>query len=149
MVVVPGVALWRPAERILELRSPDVRVAVLPFTHYAPAGADERLAARITDGVTTELARLNVVGVVSSTSALQFSGTRKPLRDIAEHLNASEVIEGSVVSAGEIVRVRTRIVNGRTDLKAAVHDFEGRRAQLDELTRRIAEALSASFRRGE
>jgi TolB-like protein len=150
LVVVPGVALWRPAERVPEFRSPDLRVAVLPFAHYAAAGADGMLAARITDGVTTELARLNVVGVVSRTSALQFSGAHTPMREIAEQLNASEVIEGSVVSEGEIVRVRTRIINGRTDLKTAVRDFEGRREQVDELTRRIAEALSASFRtRGE
>jgi adenylate cyclase len=145
MVVVPGIALWRPLGPTPEVPSTHLRVAVLPFTQYAAGGADEMLAARITDGVTTELARLNVVGVVSRTTALQFSGTRKPMREIAELLNASEVIEGTVVSDGDIVRVRTRIVNGRTDLKAAVRDFEGGREQLDDLVRRIAEALSASF----
>ena len=103
------------------------------------------LAARITDGVTTELARLNKVGVVSRTSASQFRDARKPLSEIAQQLSASAVIEGSVISDGDVLRVNTRIVNGRTDLKAAVRDFEGRRDRLDELSRRIAEALSASF----
>lgn len=106
------------------------------------------LAARITDGVTTELARLNAVAVVSRTSALQFDDARGSLPEIAEALGAAEVIEGSVFSDGDVVRVRTRIVNGSTDLKAAVRDFEGRRDRLDALARRIAEALSASFQAG-
>ncbi len=146
IVAVPGIALWRPADEALAPPSTGIRVAVLPFTHYAAGGADEMLAARITDGVTTELARINVVGVVSRTSALQFGDARKPLREIADLLNAAEVIEGSVVSEAEIVRVRTRIVDSRIDLKTGVSDFEGRRDRLDELTRRIAEALSASFK---
>lgn len=145
VVAVSGIALWRPAEQPAALPSTEFRVAVLPFTHYAAGGADEMLAARITDGVTTELARMNVVGVVSRTSAVRFDDARKPLREVAELLNAAEVIEGSVFSDGDIVRVRTRSVDGRTDLKSAVRDFEGRRDRLDELIRRIAEALSASF----
>ena len=145
IAAVPGVALWPAAEQTPARPSTGVRVAVLPFTHYAPGGADELLAARITDGVTTELARMNVVGVVSRTSALQFQGARRPLREVAEQLNAAQVIEGTVASEGDIVRVNTRIVDGKVDLKAAVTDFEGRRDRLDELTRRIAEALSASF----
>jgi TolB-like protein len=145
IVGVPGLALWRSAEPTPGEPATEFRVAILPFTHYAAGGGDEELAARITDGVTTELARINVVGVVSRTSALQFANARKPLPEIADLLNAAEVIEGSVVTEGDMVRVSTRVVNGRTDLKAAVSDFAGRRDRLDELNRRIAEALSASF----
>ncbi|HJR61457.1 MAG TPA: hypothetical protein VJ813_18745 [Vicinamibacterales bacterium] len=145
IVAVPGIALWGPAEQTSARPSTGLRVAVLPFTHYAAGGADEMLAARITDGVTTELARINVVGVVSRTTALQFGGARKPLREIAELLGAAQVIEGSVFGDGDIVRVRTRIVDGRTDLKSSVRDFEGRRDRVDDLIRGIAEGLSMSF----
>lgn len=152
LLAMPGAALWRtapPQASASPQSSPgpaaELRVAVLPFTHYAPGGADELLAARITDGVTSELARLKVVGVISRTSALQFTGARESLRGIAERLGATEIVEGSVFTEGDVVRVRTRIVAGRTDLKSNVRDFEGRRDDLDELTGRIAEALSASF----
>jgi TolB-like protein len=145
IAAVPGIALWGPAEQTPARPSTGLRVAVLPFTHYAAGGADDMLAARITDGVTTELARINVVGVVSRTTAVQLGGARKPLREIAELLGAARVIEGSVFSDGDLVRVRTRIVDGRTDLKSAVRDFEGRRDRVDDLIRGIAEALSMSF----
>lgn len=175
LLAMPGAALWRtappqtpaPPQTAAHLQTPappqtappqtaaapqtrarpgsDLRVAVLPFTHYTPGGADEMLAARITDGVTSELARLKGVGVISRTSALQFTGARQPLREIAERLGATEVVEGSVFTEGNAVRVRTRIVAGSTDLKSNVRDFNGRRDDLDDLVRRIAEALSASF----
>lgn len=158
LLAMPAAALWRTAppqtpapSQTLALKitparpASDMRVAVLPFTHYAPGGADEVLAARITDGVTSELARLKNVGVISRTSALQFTGSRQPLREIVERLGATEVIEGSVFTDGNVVRVRTRIVAGTTDLKSNVRDFEGRRDNVDELVRRIAEALNASL----
>jgi TolB-like protein len=145
LIAVLASGVGRPTQEPPPQPRTDLRVAVLPFTHYAPGGADEMLAARITDGVATELARLNIVGVVSRTSARQFEDARKPLREIAELLSAGEVIEGSVLTEGDIVRVRTRIVEGRADLKTAVRDFEGRRDDLDALTRRIAQALSAAF----
>ncbi|MEX2272878.1 MAG: hypothetical protein WD690_15505 [Vicinamibacterales bacterium] len=91
------------------------------------------------------LARINAVNVISSTSALQFAGTPRPLTEIASALNARAVVEGSVVTDGPIVRVRTRIVDGSTDFKSAVRDFEGRRDDIEALQRQIAIALSATF----
>src|SRR5687768_12054220 len=134
-----------PGDVPLPPSPPSLTVAVLPFTHYAPGGADEALAARLTDAVTSELARINAVGVVSRTTALQVARTAQPLPEMARLLNAGKVIEGSVVTDGPLVRVRTRIVDGRSDLKSAVRDFEGPRNNPDALARRIAESLSAVF----
>ena len=64
-------------------------VAVLAFS-----GDDTALASRITENVTTELARLGTVSVASHTSAMQYAGTRTPLRDIATTLNVDFAVEG-------------------------------------------------------
>jgi TolB-like protein len=147
IAAMPGIALWRPAGESLPLGQSvprpmtDFQVAVLPFTHYAEGGADAMLAARITDGVMTELARINVVGVISRTTSRRFEESGRSLTELPNSTNA---IEGSVYSQGDVVRVRTRIV-GRSNMKTAVRDFEGRRDRVDELVQRIAEALSASF----
>lgn len=124
----------------------DCSVAVLPFTHYAPGDADAALAARLTDRVTTELARINVVGVVSHTTARHLAGASRPLTELASMANATTAIEGTVVSEGSTVRVRARIVDGRLDRKTAVHDFTGTREDPDALARQIAQALSAQFK---
>ena len=61
-----------------------------------PTAEDASLAARMTESVTTELARLGTVGVASHTSAMQFAGARKPLREIAAALNTGFILEASV-----------------------------------------------------
>ena len=73
--------------------------------------ADTLLAARLTDGVTSELARIRTIGVVSHTSAQQFAGTRRPLREIAQALNAEMILEARVLKDGDGVRVEARLVD--------------------------------------
>lgn len=127
--------------------TPMVTLAVLPFAQYS-SGADEALlAARLTDGITGELARIRTLGVVSHTSALQFAAPRRPLRDIAQALNAELILEGSVHPEGEAVRVEVRLVDAAIDRKIWVSDFAGTRAELRELQWRIAAAVAAAAER--
>ena len=58
-------------------------IAVLAFEQYSSSGEDESVAAQLIDGVTSELARLGALSVVSHTSAMQFTGARKPVRELA------------------------------------------------------------------
>lgn len=121
---------------------PSVVVAVLPFENYLTDPQDNRLAARLTDSVTAELARLGSVGVVSRTSALQFEGARKPLREIAQALNANVVMEGSVTRDGDRIRVTTRLVDAGTDRKIWVEDYYTPAREIGTLPARIAEGAA-------
>lgn len=137
-VVLAGIAatrgsLWATVSR------PAVSIAVLPFAHYSADDGEALLAARLTDGVTSALARLGTIGVVSHTSAQQFAGVRKPAPEIARALNADIVMEGTVARSGDRVAVTIRLVKAATDRKMWVRDFEGRAADPRELERRIAE----------
>ncbi|HET7219803.1 MAG TPA: hypothetical protein VFJ02_17220 [Vicinamibacterales bacterium] len=123
---------------------PEVSIAVLPFAHYSTDEGEALLAARLTDGVTSELARLGTIGVVSHTSALQFAGARQPTPEIARALNADVVMEGTLLRTGDRVDVTIRLVNAQTDRKMWVREFEGRAADPRELQRRIA-AEAAPF----
>jgi TolB-like protein len=124
--------------------SAPLRVVVLPFAHYSSEAADQLLADRVGDGVTTELARLGTLHVVSRTSALQFAGARMPLREIARSLNADLVMEGSVVAESDGIRVNARLVQAGSDRKFWVEEFVGTRSDLQDLERRIATAASAA-----
>ena len=119
-----------------------ITIAVLPFDHYSEDPADALLATRITDELTAGLARDGRVDVVSRTSARQFAGARRALTDIARELGADVIIEGSVTTAGEEVRVLTRFVNGLRDRKTGVLRTTGTRADLDDLMRRVIQSVS-------
>lgn len=143
-VVATGIAAWRTsAGGRTERAAQVVAIAVLPFAHYSADSADQLLAARLTDGVTGELARFGTLGVVSHTSALQFEGTRKPLKEIAKALNADMVVEASMDANGEAVRVQVRLVDAAVDRKSWIQDIEGTRTALPDLQRRIAKAIEA------
>ena len=82
--------------------------------------------------------------MVSRASALQFEGTRTPLREIARTLNADLVVEGTVKPDGDEVRVNVRLVDTSIDRKIWVEDFLGGTSELSELHRRIATATAAA-----
>jgi TolB-like protein len=148
MHVLAAVVVWRAGFWATGARpaSPHT-IAVLPFSNHTAVPADEMLAARITEGVTAELARLGTVGVVSHTSALQFAGVRRPLREIAQALDATLILEGTVSNDGGQVRVQVRLVDGTRDRKVWVEDYVGQAAEPKELERRIAQGASAAATR--
>jgi TolB-like protein len=122
---------------------PDVTVAVLPFAHYSTDPEDGLLAARLTDAVTAELARLGTVGVVAHTSALKFTQTpRKSAREIGQALNADIIVESSVRRSAARIDVSVRLINPYTERKMWVQDFSGDAHNSKALERQIAAAIA-------
>ena len=128
--------MWATAE--YDRQPPALSIAVLPFASYSTDEAAQLLAARVTDGITSELARLGTLGVVSHTSAQQFAGVRQPLREIAQALNAQLILEGNVRDEAGRVIIQVRLVDAAIDRKFWVQDFAGSVAEIPELQRRIA-----------
>ena len=141
VAVVAAVAAWSLGG---QTQTPGTSIAVLAFEQYSSSGEDESVAAQVTDGVTSELARLGTLSVVSHTSAMQFAGERKPLREIATTLDADVVVEGSIQNTAEGIVVMVRLVNASTDRKMWVESFPGRTDDIPGLNRRIATATSAA-----
>ena len=82
-------------------------LAVLPFENLGDP-EDEYFADGITDEITTSLARLSGLGVISRTSAIQYKGTDKSLRQIGKELKVDCVLEGTIRwdKSGDNSRVR-------------------------------------------
>jgi len=123
-------------------------VAVLAFAQYSAGDEDGAVATQLTDSVTAELARLGTVSVVSHTSAMQFAGERKSVREIARTLGATFIVEGSIENDAEGIRVMTRLVNGTTDRKVWVEEFAGRPSDLRGLSRNIAAGVAEALLKG-
>jgi TolB-like protein len=144
-IALIGVAAWRTGFWVTNA-SQSVAVAILPFVQYSSAREDELLAARLTDGVATELTRLRTVGVVSMTSTSQYVNARRPVREIAEALRADLVMETSVHREGDLVRVSARLVDATIDRKVWVEDFVAPIGHTGDLPRRIAKGVSEAVK---
>ena len=90
---------------------------VPPLQHFSTETADQLLAARVTDGITSELARIGGVGVVSRTTALRAVAEGPTLRDVAKALGVDVVVEGSVIADDDGVHVDVRLVDTIVDRK--------------------------------
>ena len=142
VLVAWRVGMWATSERT----TPAQTVAVLPFANYSMEPVEVMLAARVTDGITAELARLGTVGVVSHTSALQYVDVRpRPsLREIARSLNAQFVMEGKVRDEAGRISIQVVLVDASIDRKVWVHDVGGAASDIPEMQRQIAQAASAA-----
>jgi TolB-like protein len=142
VIVLTGVLAFQ--NRMEDRRAPSLTVAVLPFACYSTDATDQMLAARLTDGVTSELTRIGALGVLSRASALRVAGAGRPLKEIAQALNVDIVVEASVEASGDHVRIQPRLVDAVVDRKGWMESIEGRRADVPLLQRRVAEAITAA-----
>lgn len=144
-VLIFGVAamvLWLGGWNRTPAQGDNADIAVMPFSSDA---ADAAVAERLTETVTTELARLKTVSVASYTSTTGLGETRRPLREIASALNVNFVVEASVEPDGDGLLVMARIVNAETDRKIWVSDYRGPRDNPRAIAQRIAFDVSGEL----
>lgn len=138
IVAVAALVIWSAGSTRTPAETGAPGVAVLAFT-----GGDDGLAARLTENVTAELARLNTVSVPSYTSATEFAGRRVPLREIAAALNVDFVLESTVERESDGVLITARIVDAATDRKIWVADYRGAADDVRGVSQRLAFDVSA------
>ena len=75
---------------------------MLPLDNYSGDPSQDYFAEGMTDELTTDLATISQLRVISRGSAMQFEGEhRPPTLEIAKTLNVDAVVEGSVLRAGD------------------------------------------------
>src|SRR5664279_1110611 len=85
-------------------------LAVLPFANLNGDPAREYFADGVTDALITELARIQVVRVISRQSVIHLKGSSRKLDEIARDLGVDGVVEGAVLHEGNRVRVTAQLI---------------------------------------
>ena len=85
-------------------------IAVLPLENLTGRAEDEYFADGMTEMLTTELSAVGALRVVSRQSVRAFKGSDRPLRDVTDLLGVDAVLEGSVLRAGDRIRVVVQLV---------------------------------------
>jgi TolB-like protein/DNA-binding winged helix-turn-helix (wHTH) protein/Tfp pilus assembly protein PilF len=101
--------------RILAGESPIRSIVVLPLENMSGDSDRTYFADGMTDELTTDLAKIGSLKVISRTSAMHYRGTREPLSRIASELGVDAVIEGSVTRSGNRVRITAQLIDARHD----------------------------------
>ena len=90
-------------------------IAVLPLEDLSEDSRHEYFSDSMTEALINSLARIKLLRVISRTSAMQYKGAGRSLPEIAHQLKVDAVIEGSVLRAGERVRITTRLIHAASD----------------------------------
>ena len=90
-------------------------VAVLPFASLSSGEENAYFAQGFHDELLRQLGRIGDLRVISRTSVLQYKDGARNLREIAEALDVSSIVEGSVQRAGNRVRVEAKLIDARSD----------------------------------
>jgi serine/threonine-protein kinase len=90
-------------------------VAILPFANMSADPENEFFSDGITDDIITHLSQIADLKVISRQSSMQYKGSEKSLREIAEELSVATVLEGGVQRVGDRVRINAQLIDARTD----------------------------------
>jgi TolB-like protein/DNA-binding winged helix-turn-helix (wHTH) protein/tetratricopeptide (TPR) repeat protein len=121
-------------------------IAVLPLENLSGDPEEDYFADGMTDALITNLARIGSLRVISRTSVMQYKKTRKPLPDVARELNVDGIVEGTVLRAGNRVRITVQLLRGRTDHHLWAQDYERDLTDVVALQREVARAIVDEIR---
>ena len=90
-------------------------IAVLPFADMSEEGDQQYFSDGIAEELLNALVRVDGLKVASRTSSFAFRGDGLGLQQIAEALNVSHILEGSVRRSGDRVRITAQLIDARSD----------------------------------
>ena len=117
-------------------------IAVLPLANLSGDPAQEHFAEGMTDALISDLARVRALRVISRTSVMRYRGSRRSLPEIARELNVQAVVEGSVLHAGDRVRITVQLIDAARDLHLWAESYEGELRNVLKLQAEVARAIT-------
>jgi tetratricopeptide (TPR) repeat protein len=106
----------------------------------------------MTEALITELARVGAWRITSRTSSMAYKGKALDLPSIARQLGVDGVIEGSVMHAGDRVKVTVQLLDARADRHLWAESFERSAADVlllqSEIAGAVARQVSVELRAG-
>src|ERR1700683_4564929 len=145
VLCLPILAIWLFRSRGLAPRA--IRsLAVLPLDNLSGDASQNYFADGMTDELITDLAQISALRVISRTSVMVYKGVRKPLPQIAHELNVDAVVEGTVLHAGDRVRITAQLIEASTDKHLWSQSYEGDLRDTLTLQKKVASAIADQIR---
>ena len=152
LVLVAGAAWWflnanRPAGVAAKAPAEAARlsIVVLPFANLSGDPGQDYLVDALTDELTTSLARIRGAFVIARNTAMTFKGKPVDAKAIGKDLGVRYVLEGSVQSSGDRMRVNAQLIDAGSGAHLWAEQFDTPRADLlqtqDAIVAHLAHAI--------
>jgi TolB-like protein/class 3 adenylate cyclase/cytochrome c-type biogenesis protein CcmH/NrfG len=160
VLVVAGLALawwqpWRPdvapaaIERMAFPLPEKPSIAVLPFDNLSAEPEQAYLSDGLSENIITELSRFKEFFVIARNSTFAYKGGAVKVRQVAEELGVRYVVEGSVQTSGDRLRVTAQLIDATSGKHLWAERFDRELRDIfavqDEITRTIAATLEENI----
>ncbi len=128
-------------------------IAVLPFANMSGDPEQDSFADGITEDIITTLSRLLGLFVIARTSSFIYKGKAIDVKQVSDDLGVHYVLEGSVRTAANRVRVTAQLIDAHTGLHLWANHFDRDLTDVfsvqDEITTNVVKALQVVLVEGE
>lgn len=106
-----GVRAWRERQAAARASSTQIRsLAVLPLKNLSGDPQQAYFTEGMTEELTTQLAQISELRVISQASVTSYEKSRESLPQIAKQLHVDAIVEGSVMRSNDRVRITARLI---------------------------------------
>lgn len=122
-------------------------LAVLPFENLSRARMQEYFSDGLTEEMITQLSQLNPekLGVIARTSAMRYKGSNKSIRRIGDELGVAYVLEGSVLRAGQRLRITAQLIQVSDQAHLWAHKYERGVGDILTIQSEVATAIASEI----
>jgi serine/threonine protein kinase/Flp pilus assembly protein TadD len=128
---------------------PEKSIAVLYFENMNSENDSDHFCAGITEDIITDLSKINHLKVVPRTDVLSFRNKEVNIRQVGETLRVNYILEGSVRTAGNKIRITAQLIDVRGGYQLWAERFDRFVEDIfdlqNEVSQKIAEALKISL----
>ncbi|HMD43130.1 MAG TPA: protein kinase [Candidatus Acidoferrum sp.] len=145
VVVALALGYWlkeRKSAKTLPVPGAIQSIAVLPLENLSGDPSQDYFADGMTDALITELSQIKKLRVISRTTVMQYKHPRKTLQEIARELHVDAVVEGSVLRAGDRVRISAKLIQTNIDGSLWADNFERQYTDVLALQSDVATAIA-------
>ncbi len=121
-------------------------IAVLPFVDTSPAKTQEYFSDGLAEELLNELAKTPRLRVAARTSSFQFRGKDADLRAIGQKLHVGAVLEGSVSTDGNRVRIAAELINVENGFQLWSGSYERNLNDVFAVQEEIARAVATELK---
>lgn len=121
-------------------------IAVLPLANLSGDPEQDYFAEGMTEALITELGKISALRVISRQSMMQYKGTKKSAPQIAQELNVEAVVEGSVLRAGDRVRISVQLIGAVPERHLWAESYDRELRDVLALHSEMARAVAGEVR---
>ncbi len=126
--------------------TPEKSIAVLPFENLSKDEENAFFALGVQEEILNDLAKVAALKVISRTSVAQYkNGPERNLREIANQLGVSHILEGSVQRVGNRVRVSAQLIDANLDSHVWGEHYDRDVADIFALESELAQKIVAQL----